>query len=40
MDALKRSLDEAKPAAESKPRKAAAKAPAAEQKRKRQAKSA
>jgi DNA end-binding protein Ku len=40
MDALKRSLDEAKPAAESKPRKAAAKAPPAEQKRKRQAKSA
>jgi DNA end-binding protein Ku len=40
MDALKRSLEEAKPAAESKPRKAAAKAPAAEPKRKRQAKSA
>ena len=40
MDALKRSLEEAKPAAESKPRKGAAKAPAAEQKRKRQAKSA
>jgi DNA end-binding protein Ku len=40
MDALKRSLEEAKPAAESKPRKAAAKAPAAEQKRRRQAKSA
>jgi DNA end-binding protein Ku len=40
MDALKRSLEEAKPAAESRPRKAAAKAPAAEQKRKRQAKSA
>jgi DNA end-binding protein Ku len=39
MDALKRSL-EAKPAAESKPRRAAAKAPAAEPKRKRQAKSA
>jgi DNA end-binding protein Ku len=40
MDALKRSLEEAKPAAESKPRKAAAKAPAAQPKRKRQAKSA
>jgi DNA end-binding protein Ku len=40
MDALKRSLEDAKPAAESKPRKPAAKAPAAEQKRKRQAKSA
>jgi DNA end-binding protein Ku len=40
MDALKRSLEEAKPAAESKPRKTAAKAPAAEQKRKKQAKSA
>jgi DNA end-binding protein Ku len=41
MDALKRSLEEAKPAAESRPRKAAAKeAPAAEGKRKRQAKSA
>ncbi len=40
MDALKRSIEEAKPAAESKPRKAAAKAPAAEPKRKRQAKSA
>jgi DNA end-binding protein Ku len=40
MDALKRSLEEAKPAAESKPRKAAAQAPAAQQKRKRQAKSA
>src|ERR671918_1093436 len=40
MDALKRSLEEAKPAAESRPRKAAAKAPAAEPKRKRQAKSA
>jgi DNA end-binding protein Ku len=40
MDALKRSLEEAKPAAESKPRKPAAKAPAAEPKRKRQAKSA
>jgi DNA end-binding protein Ku len=40
MDALKRSLEEAKPAAESKPRKGAEKAPAAEQKRKRQAKSA
>jgi DNA end-binding protein Ku len=39
MDALKRSLEEAKPAAESKPRKAAAEAPA-EPKRKRQAKSA
>jgi DNA end-binding protein Ku len=39
MDALKRSL-EAKPAAESKPRRAAAKAPAAEPKTKRQAKSA
>jgi DNA end-binding protein Ku len=39
MDALKRSLDEAKPAAESKPRTAPAKAPA-QQKRKRQAKSA
>jgi DNA end-binding protein Ku len=39
MDALKRSL-EAKPAAESKPRRAAAKAPAAEPKGKRQAKSA
>jgi DNA end-binding protein Ku len=40
MDALKRSLEEAKPAAESKPRKAAAQAPATQQKRKRQAKSA
>jgi DNA end-binding protein Ku len=40
MDALKRSLEDAKPAAESKPRKAAAQAPAAEQKRRRQAKSA
>ena len=40
MDALKRSLETAKPAAESKPRRAAAKAPAAEPKRKRQAKSA
>jgi DNA end-binding protein Ku len=41
MDALKRSLEDAKPAAESKPRKAAAKqAPAAGQKKKRQAKSA
>jgi DNA end-binding protein Ku len=44
MDALKRSLDDAKPAAESKPRKAAGKtakeAPAAGQKKKRQAKSA
>jgi DNA end-binding protein Ku len=40
MDALKRSLEAAKPAAESKPRKAPAKAPAAEPKRKRQAKSA
>ena len=40
MDALKRSLEEAKPAAESRPRKAAAKAPAAQQKKKRQAKSA
>jgi DNA end-binding protein Ku len=40
MDALKRSLEEAKPAAESKPRKTAAKATAAEQKRKKQAKSA
>jgi DNA end-binding protein Ku len=41
MDALKRSLEDAKPAAESKPRKAAAKeAPAASQKKKRQAKSA
>ena len=40
MDALKRSLEDAKPAAESKPRKAAAKAPAAEPKKKRQAKSA
>ena len=41
MDALKRSLEDAKPAAESKPRKTAAKeAPAAGQKRKRQAKSA
>jgi DNA end-binding protein Ku len=45
MDALKRSLDDAKPAAESKPRKTAAKtaakeAPAAGQKKKRQAKSA
>src|SRR5690606_18718956 len=46
MDALKRSLEDAKPAAESKPREAAAsrkgaaKAPAAGQKKKRQAKSA
>jgi DNA end-binding protein Ku len=41
MDALKRSLEDAKPAAESKPRKPAAKpAPAAGQKKKRQAKSA
>ena len=40
MDALKRSLAEAKPAAESKPRKPPAKAPAAQQKKKRQAKSA
>jgi DNA end-binding protein Ku len=41
MDALKRSLEGAKPAAESKPRKTAAKeAPAAGQKKKRQAKSA
>ena len=41
MDALKRSLEDAKPAAESKPRKTAAKeAPAAAQKKKRQAKSA
>jgi DNA end-binding protein Ku len=44
MDALKRSLEDAKPAAESKPRKTAAKtakeAPAAGQKKKRQAKSA
>jgi DNA end-binding protein Ku len=41
MDALKRSLEDAKPAAESKPRKSAAKqAPAAGQKKKRQAKSA
>jgi DNA end-binding protein Ku len=40
MDALKRSLETAKPAAESKPRRTAAKAPAAEPKRKRQAKSA
>jgi DNA end-binding protein Ku len=41
MDALKRSLEDAKPAAESKPRKAAAKqAPAAGQKKKRQARSA
>ncbi|HEX6114452.1 MAG TPA: Ku protein, partial [Geminicoccaceae bacterium] len=41
MDALKRSLEDAKPAAESKPRKTAAKAaPAVGQKRKRQAKSA
>jgi DNA end-binding protein Ku len=41
MDALKRSLEDAKPAAESKPRKTAAKeAPAASQKKKRQAKSA
>jgi DNA end-binding protein Ku len=35
MDALKRSIEEAKPAAESRPRKPAAKAPAAEQKKKR-----
>jgi DNA end-binding protein Ku len=41
MDALKRSLEDAKPAAESRPRKSAAKqAPAAGQKKKRQAKSA
>jgi DNA end-binding protein Ku len=41
MDALKRSLEDAKPAAESRPRKTAAKAaPAAGQKKKRQAKSA
>ena len=41
MDALKRSLEDAKPAAESKPRKTAAKAaPAVGQKKKRQAKSA
>ena len=41
MDALKRSLEDAKPAAESKPRKTAAKeTPAAGQKKKRQAKSA
>jgi DNA end-binding protein Ku len=40
MDALRRSLGEDKPPAKSKPRKAAAKAPAAEPKRKRQAKSA
>jgi DNA end-binding protein Ku len=41
MDALKRSLEDAKPAAESKPRKTAAKAaPAAAPKKKRQAKSA
>jgi DNA end-binding protein Ku len=40
MDALRRSLGEEKPPAKSKPRKAAAKAPAAEPKRKRQAKSA
>jgi DNA end-binding protein Ku len=41
MDALKRSLEDAKPAAESKPRKTAAKAaPAAAQRKKRQAKSA
>jgi DNA end-binding protein Ku len=40
MDALKRSLEDAKPAAESKPRQAPAQAPAAQQKRKRQAKSA
>src|SRR5918996_2265033 len=40
MDALKRSLEDAKPAAESKPRQAPAQAPAAEPKRKRQAKSA
>jgi DNA end-binding protein Ku len=41
MDALKRSLEDAKPAAESKPRKTADKAaPAAAQKKKRQAKSA
>ena len=41
MDALKRSLEDAKPAAESKPRKSAAKqAPAVGQKKKRQAKSA
>jgi DNA end-binding protein Ku len=35
MDALKRSIEEAKPAAESRPRKPAAKAPAAEPKKKR-----
>jgi DNA end-binding protein Ku len=40
MDALRRSLGEEKPPAKSKPRKAAEKAPAAEPKRKRQAKSA
>jgi DNA end-binding protein Ku len=40
MDALKRSIEEAKPAAESRPRTAAAKAPAVEPKKKRQAKSA
>jgi len=40
MDALRRSLGEEKPPAKSKPRKGAAKAPAAEPKRKRQAKSA
>jgi DNA end-binding protein Ku len=40
MDALRRSLGDEKPPAKSKPRKAAAKAPAAEPKKKRQAKSA
>jgi DNA end-binding protein Ku len=40
MDALRRSLGDEKPPAKSKPRKAAAKAPAAEAKKKRQAKSA
>jgi non-homologous end joining protein Ku len=35
MDALKRSIEEAKPAAESRPRKPAAKAPASEPKKKR-----
>jgi DNA end-binding protein Ku len=40
MDALRRSLGDEKPPAKSRPRKAAAKAPAAEPKKKRQAKSA
>jgi DNA end-binding protein Ku len=40
MDALRRSLGEEKPPAKSRPRKEAAKAPATETKKKRQAKSA